>query len=124
MSFSAQASAANAPPARLPWGLAWRLAIGQIVAWGILYYAFTVVVGPMQAATGWSRPFLNGGISLGLLACGLFSLPVGAWIQRRGGRGLMALSSLLGGAALALIAIPHQVVYIVAWLLPASTRPA
>ena len=29
----------NSELIRLPWGLAWRLSLGQIVAWGILYYA-------------------------------------------------------------------------------------
>lgn len=108
----------DAPPAALPWALAWRLAAGQIVAWGILYYAFTVVVGPMQQGTGWSRNFLNGGLSLGLLAWGVFALPVGAWIQRRGGRGLMAVASGLGGAALILMGVfPDRPVYVVAWLM-------
>src|SRR5688572_31261430 len=91
----------------LPWPLAWHLAAGQLVAWGILYYAFTVVVGPMQTGTGWSRTFLNSGLSLGLLAWGVCALPVGAWIQRRGGRGLMTGASALGGAALVLMgAVP------------------
>lgn len=104
--------------APLPWGLAWRIALGQIVAWGILYYAFTVVVGPMQAGTGWSRTFLNSGLSAGLLVWGLCALPVGAWIQRRGGRGLMTLSAGVGGAALVLMgAVPHPVAYQIAWLL-------
>jgi hypothetical protein len=35
-------SAALARP-RLPWALAWRLATGQTVSWGILYYALAVV---------------------------------------------------------------------------------
>lgn len=101
---------------RLPWGLAWRIAFGQIVAWGILYYAFTVVVGPMQAGTGWSRAFLNAGLSVGLLVWGICALPVGAWIQRRGGRGLMTLASGVGGAALVLMgAWQHPIVYLVAW---------
>lgn len=105
-------------PVALPWALAWRLALGQLFAWGILYYAFTVVVGPMQASTGWSRTFLNSGLSLGLLAWGLFALPVGAWIQRRGGRELMATASALGGLALILMgAVPAQPVYLVAWLI-------
>lgn len=103
--------------AALPWALAWRIALGQIAAWGILYYAFTVVVGPMQAGTGWSRTFLNGGLSLGLLVWGVCALPVGAWIQRRGGRELMAAASALGGAALMLMgAVPHPLVYGVAWV--------
>lgn len=108
---------ARTDPSSLPWGLAWRLALGQIVAWGILYYAFTVVVGPMQAATGWSRTFLNAGLSLGLLMWGLCALPVGAWIQRRGGRGLMTGASALGGAALIVMGVwPHPAVYVAAWL--------
>jgi MFS family permease len=102
----------------LPWGLAWRLAAGQIVAWGVLYYAFTVVVGPMQQATGWSRLFLNSGLSLGLLAWGVCALPVGAWIQRRGGREIMAVASALGGLALTLMGtFAHPVMYFCAWLM-------
>jgi hypothetical protein len=70
----------------------------------------------MQAATGWSRTFLNTGLSLGLLAWGIFALPVGMWIQRRGGRGLMTSVSGLGGAALIVMgAFPHPVIYIAAW---------
>jgi MFS family permease len=102
----------------LPWALAWRLALGQIVAWGILYYAFTVVVGPMQAGTGWSRTFLNSGLSLGLLMWGLLALPVGAWIQRRGGREVMTAASALGGGALILMGLaPDRTLYVVAWLM-------
>lgn len=103
---------------RLPWGLAWRLALGQLVAWGILYYAFTVVVGPMQVDTGWSRNFLNGGLSLGLLVWGVAAVPVGVWIQRRGGRGIMASASAVGGGGLILMGAatsPHG--YVIAWLL-------
>jgi MFS family permease len=97
------------------------MAFGQIVAWGILYYAFTVVVGPMQAGTGWSRTFLNAGLSAGLLVWGVCAFPAGAWIQRRGGRGLMALSSAIGGGALMLMgAVPHPVAYQIAWLLLGS----
>lgn len=109
----------NAAPENpaLPWALAWRIALGQIVAWGVLYYAFTVVVGPMQAGTGWSRAFLNGGLSLGLLVWGLCALPVGVWIQRRGGRELMAVASALGGLALALMGLATTpVAYSVAWI--------
>src|SRR5690606_21242972 len=84
----------------LPWGLAWRLAFGQLLAWGALYYAFTVVVGPMQATTGWSRELLNAGLSIGLLTWGLLALPAGVWLQRHGGRSLMAGASLLGGGGL------------------------
>ena len=103
---------------RPPWALAWRIAFGQIVAWGILYYAFTVIVGPMQASTGWSRNFLNAGLSVGLLMWGICALPVGLWIQRRGGRGVMTLASAIGGAALVLMgSVVDPVAYQIAWLL-------
>lgn len=112
------ADAADAAKLVLPWALAWRLAAGQLVAWGILYYAFTVVVGPMQAGTGWSRTFLNGGLSLGLLGWGVLALPAGVWIQRHGGRLLMTLASAAGGTALIVMGlVPDPVAYYGAWLL-------
>lgn len=105
------------PPPPRSWALAWRLAAGQIVAWGILYYSFTVTVRPMEGDTGWSRNFLNLGLSLGLLAWGAASYPVGLWIQRRGARELMTVASLTGAAALALMASAHSpAVYLAAWL--------
>lgn len=107
----------TANPPALPWALAWRIAFGQIVSWGVLYYAFTVVIGPMQTATGWSRPFLNTGLSLGFLVWGICALPVGAWIQRKGARGLMTWASLIGGLALAAMgAFPRPAAYVAAWM--------
>lgn len=107
---------APAVPTRLPWGLAWRLAFGQIVAWGIVYYSFSVVVGPIATETGWSRSLLNAGLSLGLLLSGVTAVAVGGWIQRRGGRGVMTLGSLLSGAALAGLAAVHEPwQYLLAW---------
>jgi MFS family permease len=102
----------------LPWGLAWRLSLGQIVAWGILYYSFTVVADPLQAQTGWSRTFINTGLSLGLLAWGLGAYPAGLWIQRHGARGLMTCASALGGGALLLMGSTHAGwLYQISWIL-------
>ena len=114
----ASSAETQGPSPGLPWGLAWRLAVGQIVAWGILYYAFTVVVGPMGAGTGWSRPFLNLGLTIGLLAWGAGAYPVGRWIQRHGARDLMAFANVLGGFALALMGLTGSPrLYLVAWAL-------
>lgn len=88
------------------------------MAWGIVYYAFSVVIGPMQEGTGWTKTFMNGGLSLGLLVWGLCALPVGAWIQRKGGREIMAVGSLLGGGALmAMGAVAHPAAYLGCWVL-------
>jgi predicted MFS family arabinose efflux permease len=80
--------------------LVWALSGAQLVSWGVLYYAFSLFVVPMESELGWSRTTLNGALSLGLLAAGAFAYPVGTWIDRHGGRLIMAIGSLLGVAML------------------------
>jgi MFS family permease len=76
------------------------MAVAQVISWGSLYYAFSLFVVPMQESLGWSRPVLNGALSLGLLCTGAVAFPVGAWIDRHGGRGVMTIGSLAGGLLL------------------------
>jgi MFS family permease len=85
---------------RHSWVMVWTLAVAQVISWGSLYYAFSLFVVPMQESLGWSRSLLNGALSLGLLATGAVAFPVGAWIDRHGGRSVMTLGSLLGGLLL------------------------
>jgi predicted MFS family arabinose efflux permease len=82
------------------WALVWSLSGAQLVSWGVLYYGFSLFVVPMENELGWSRTTLNGALSLGLLAAGLFAYPVGTWIDRHGGRWIMTFGSLLGVAML------------------------
>ena len=83
-----------------PWVMVWTMAVAQVISWGTLFYSFSLFVVPMHESLGWSRPLLNGAISLGLLSTGVVAFPVGAWIDRHGGRGLMTLCSLAGGLLL------------------------
>jgi MFS family permease len=83
-----------------PWVMVWTLAVAQVISWGTLYYTFSLFVVPMQETLGWSRPLLNGALSLGLLTAGAVAFPVGAWIDRHGGRTVMTLGSLMGGLLL------------------------
>jgi len=83
-----------------PWVMVWTMAIAQIISWGTLFYSFSLFVVPMEESLGWSRPLLNGALSLGLLSTGIVAFPVGAWIDRHGGRGVMTLCSLAGGLLL------------------------
>jgi MFS family permease len=85
---------------RNPWVMVWTMAIAQIISWGTLFYAFSLFVVPMHESLGWSRPLLNGALSLGLLSSGVVAFPVGTWIDRHGGRGVMTLCSLAGGLLL------------------------
>ena len=82
--------------------LVWGLALGQLVGWGTLYFAFALFVAPMEAELGWSRADLNGALTVGLLATGLASIPFGWWMDRHGPRLLMTAGALLGALCLAL----------------------
>jgi len=78
------------------------LALAQICSWGSIYYSFSLFVVPMEQELGWGRTEINGAISIGLLVTGLSAYPVGRWVDRHGGRGLMSLGSLAGALLLAL----------------------
>lgn len=91
---------AGTPISSAGWTLIWTLSLGQLISWGTLYYSFAVYALPMERELGWSKTELNGALSLGLLVNGLLALPVGAWIDRHGGRGIMLVGSLAGGALL------------------------
>lgn len=77
------------------WYIAAALAITETISWGIVYYAFTVFITPMETELGWSRTALTGGFSLALLIAGVMAFPVGTWIDRHGARGLMTFGSIL-----------------------------
>ncbi len=73
------------------------LALTLVVSWGSLYYAFALLVRPMQAELQASNAALMGAYSLGLLVWGLATGVVGALLPRIGGRVLMTAGSLLAG---------------------------
>jgi predicted MFS family arabinose efflux permease len=83
------------------WPLVWALSAAQLVSWGSIYYSFSLFVVPMESELGWSRTALNGALSLGLLVSGLVAYPIGARIDRHGGRAVMALGSLAGAVLFA-----------------------
>ncbi len=72
----------------------------EVVSWGILYYAFSVFVAPMQAELGWSAVALTGAYSLALMCMGLAAVPVGRWLDRHGPRALMTAGAILGSLLL------------------------
>ncbi|MGA2083876.1 MAG: MFS transporter [Holophaga sp.] len=83
-------------------GLVGVLGVTQILSWGTLFYSFPILVLPMGRDLGWSPQRLNGAVSVGLLAMGAASVPMGAWIDHHGGRAVMVLGSVLGAAGLGL----------------------
>ena len=76
------------------WIITITLAVTETISWGIVYYAFTVFITPMEVELGWSRAELTGGFSLALLVMGGMAFPVGTWIDKHGARLLMTVGSI------------------------------
>ncbi|MDO9283685.1 MAG: MFS transporter, partial [Aquabacterium sp.] len=67
----------------------WALAVGQVLSWAVLYYAFSSLVLPMDTALGWGQPALMGAFTLGLAVWGAATYAVGAAIDAGRGRAVM-----------------------------------
>jgi hypothetical protein len=72
------------------------VAAGQTVSWGILYYAFAVLVVPMETDLGWSRTVLVGGFTVAVVISGLFAPAVGRHLDHGSPRRVMGTGSLAG----------------------------
>jgi MFS family permease len=94
------------------------LGIAQILGWGTSFYFPAVLAAPIVADTGWSLFWVVSGTSIGLLVAGLISPRVGAVIDRKGGRPVLARSSLLYASGLAVIGLaPTLPIYLLGWVL-------
>ncbi len=114
MSEAVKSTAMN----RATWQALIVLSFTMIVAWGSLYYGMTMLGTRIRAETGWSQGLVYGGFSLGMVVAGLAATPVGRAIDQRGGRGVMALGSIVGGLGYLLMAYSHHpATYLAAWVL-------
>jgi MFS family permease len=93
------------------------LGVAQILGWGTSFYFPAVLAPPISADTGWPLSWVVSGTSIGLLIAGLIAPKVGAIIDRRGGRPVLAVSSLLYAAGLICIGLaPNLPVYLLGWI--------
>ncbi len=76
------------------------LAVTQIVSWGSLYYAFTILAPAIGRDLALAPELVFGAFSWSLLVAGLVAAPVGILLDRLGGRPVMAAGSLLCAAGL------------------------
>ncbi|RFB78959.1 MFS transporter [Methylovirgula sp. 4M-Z18] len=90
--------------------LVWGLAASQLFGWATLYYAFTLFVQPMRQELGWSDTALNGALTFGLFIGDLAAIPIGRWVDRRGGHAIMTAGAALGALALVLWSGVHHLV--------------
>ncbi|GAA1393031.1 MFS transporter [Catellatospora coxensis] len=75
------------------------LAITQTVGYGVLFYTFSVVLHPIAATLRASTAAITGAYTLSVLVAAAAAIPVGRYLDRRPGRGLMTAGSALGTLA-------------------------
>ena len=68
------------------WQLLTALGVTQIVSWGSIYYAFALLLEPLQRDLGAGKSEIAGAFSVALLVSGLCATWIGRTIDRLGGR--------------------------------------
>lgn len=105
MRASTRPRAAASDP-RYGWVVVGALSASVTVGFGVLSYAFAVLLVPMEESTGWSRTELTGAVSLAGLVQAAAALVVGPMLDRHSPRLPMTLGA---AAAAALVAAWSQV---------------
>ncbi|WP_288475958.1 MFS transporter [uncultured Pantoea sp.] len=89
----------------------------QILSWGGSFYLMAVMASPIAEETGWSKQWIYGALSAGILVSGLLSPLAGRIIARTGGRLLLALSGVVMAAGLVIMACTHTLpLFLFAWV--------
>ena len=78
----------------------WAIGCGQLVNWGVLFFAFSVLLVPLQDAFGAPRWLVAGAFSLGLLVSAVAAPAVGRLADRGQGPAVMHAGGLLAAGLL------------------------
>ncbi|MFJ5985323.1 MFS transporter [Lentzea sp. NPDC092896] len=90
----------------------------EIISWGVLYYAFPVLLPTISAGTGWSLAAITAGFSASQIVAGLVGIPVGRLLDRHGPRAIMTTGSVVAVLALVALATAKTLAWFTAaWLL-------
>ena len=92
--------AMTSKPASYRWVIVSTLSVTETISWGILYYAFGILLAPMEREMGWSRAESTAAFSIALLVSAVFAVSAGRWVDRGGARLMMTLGSCAGTALL------------------------
>lgn len=94
------------------------LCLTEITSWGILFYAFPVLVVQISETTGWSLPVVNGAFSTGLVCSALTGLIVGRILDRDGPRTVMTVGSILAVPSICVVALSgNLLMFFTGWVL-------
>jgi MFS family permease len=101
------------------------LCVTEVTSWGVLYYAFPVMLVAVCRSTGWSTAAAMGAFSTGAVTSALTGVITGRLIDRHGPRPVMTLGSVLGVAAItAIAAAPNLPTFYAAWVLAGFAQSA
>jgi MFS family permease len=90
----------------------------EIISWGVLYYAFPVLLPTISTRTGWSYAAITAGFSASQIVAGLVGIPVGRLLDRHGPRVIMTTGSIVAVLALVALATADSLGWFTAaWLL-------
>ncbi|GLY49917.1 MFS transporter [Lentzea sp. NBRC 102530] len=90
----------------------------EIISWGILYYAFPVLLPTIGERTGWSHAAITIGFSASQIVAGLVGVPVGRLLDRHGPRAIMTTGSVVAVPAVVLMATAQSLAWFTAaWML-------
>ena len=93
------------------------LSFTEIVSWGVLFYAFTVLVTSIEEAEGWPLTHLMAVFTMTQVVAAAAGLWVGRRLDRRGPQAVMTGGSVLGVVAVVAIALaPTFEAYVAAWV--------
>jgi len=84
------------------WVMVSTLSVTETITWGILYYAFGVLLAPMERDMGWSRAQSTAAFSIALLLAAAGAVPVGRLVDQGRARVMMTLGSCAGTLLLVL----------------------
>ena len=88
----------------------WAIGAGQLVNWGVLYYAFGVLLVPVEEALGVARWLVAGAFSIALLVSALAAPAVGRLADRGQGPAVMQAGGFVAASLLMLwAAVPTYI---------------
>lgn len=101
------------------------LSVGQVISWGVLFYAMIVAAPAVASDTAWPLTVVTGLFSVGLIASALVGVPVGRRLDRQGPRGIMTLGSAMGSAGLVIVALaPDPLWFGIGWVVAGCAQSA
>jgi predicted MFS family arabinose efflux permease len=100
------------------------LAVTQTVGYGVLYYAFAVLLHPMAATLHASTTAVTGALTASVLTGAAAAVPVGRWQDRHGGRALMISGSVAATALVAAWSRVHTLAQLYAVLIGVGATAA